>query len=253
MPETEMPETRTETLLEVRDVVAGYGRGPAILNGTTLTIHPSQVQCIIGPNGAGKSTLLKAISGLLPIRSGEIRFKGERIDGLRPDQILRRGICFVPQERALFPRMSVRENLRMGGYVLDDRAELERRIEAVLEQFPILRERAQQRAGTMSGGQQQMLAMARTLIIEPAIVMLDEPSLGLAPMIVQQMFEIMHMLRRRGMTVILVEQNAVTGLGNSTWGAVLDLGRTLFEGPAREILADPRIKELYLGKTAAAA
>ncbi len=243
-----MPE-----LLEVRDVVAGYGRGPAILTGTSLTVRPGQVQCIIGPNGAGKSTLLKAISGLLPVRSGEIRFEGERIDGLRPDQILRKGICFVPQERALFPRMSVRENLRMGGYVIDDKKVLESRIEEVLRQFPILRERAHQRAGTMSGGQQQMLAMARTLIVKPKIVMLDEPSLGLAPKIVQQMFEIMHMLKDRGMTVILVEQNAIMGLNNSTWGAVLDLGKTLFEGPAQEVLADPRIKELYLGKAKAAA
>ena len=169
-----MPE-----LLEVRGVVAGYGRGPAILNGATLTVRPGQVQCIIGPNGAGKSTLLKAIAGLLPVREGEIRFKGERIDGLRPDQILRKGICFVPQERALFPKMTVRENLRMGGYVLRDKRELEERIEEVLEQFPILRERALQHAGTLSGGQQQMLAMARTLIVEPEIVMLDEPSLGL--------------------------------------------------------------------------
>jgi len=240
-------------LLEVRDVVAGYGRGPAILTGASLTVRPSQVQCIIGPNGAGKSTLMKAITGLLPLRSGEVRFEGERIDGLRPDQILRKGICFVPQERALFPRMSVRENLRMGGYIIDDRKVLEDRIEEVLEQFPILRERAQQRAGTMSGGQQQMLAMARTLIVKPKIVMLDEPSLGLAPKIVQQMFEIMHMLKDRGMTVILVEQNAIMGLRNSTWGAVLDLGKTLFEGPAADVLADPRIKELYLGKAKAAA
>ncbi|MYZ49377.1 ABC transporter ATP-binding protein [Propylenella binzhouense] len=243
-----MPE-----LLEVSDVVAGYGRGPAILNGISLTVRPGQVQCIIGPNGAGKSTLMKAIAGLLPVRSGEIRFGGERIDGLRPDQILRKGICFVPQERALFPKMTVRENLRMGGYTLRDEALLERRTEAVLEQFPILRERAHQHAGTMSGGQQQMLAMARTLIVEPQIVMLDEPSLGLAPQIVQQMFEIMHMLRNRGMTILLVEQNAIAGLKHSDWGTVLDLGRTLFEGPAPEVLVDPRIQELYLGRSAAAA
>ncbi|MDQ3560259.1 MAG: ABC transporter ATP-binding protein [Pseudomonadota bacterium] len=243
-----MPE-----LLEIRDVVAGYGSGPSILNGATLTVRPGQVQCIIGPNGAGKSTLLKAIVGLLPLREGEILFKGESIAGLRPDQILRKGICFVPQERALFPRMSVRENLRMGGYVLSDKHVLEKRLESVLEQFPILRERAHQHAGTMSGGQQQMLAMARTLIVEPEIVMLDEPSLGLAPQIVQQMFEIMHMLSARGMTVILVEQNAIMGLKNAHWGSVLDLGRTLFEGPAAEVLADPRIQELYLGKAAAAA
>ena len=149
--------------------------------------------------------------------------------------------------------MSVRENLRMGGYIVSDKAELEARIEDVLQQFPILRERANQHAGTMSGGQQQMLAMARTLIIKPDIVMLDEPSLGLAPQIVQQMFEIMHMLSARGMTVVLVEQNAIVGLKNAHWGSVLDLGRTLFEGPAEEILTDPRIQELYLGKAAAAA
>lgn len=242
-----MPE-----LLEVSGVVAGYGRGPAILNGATLSVRAGRSQCIIGPNGAGKSTLLKAIAGLLPIREGEIRFKGERIDGLRPDQILRKGICFVPQERALFPKMTVRENLRMGGYILDDRSVLEARMEKVLDTFPILRERAQQHAGTMSGGQQQMLAIARAMIIEPAVVMLDEPSLGLAPQIVRQMFDIVTMLVAEGMTVMIVEQNAIVGLKHADWGSVLDLGRTLFEGPAAEILEDPRIQELYLGKAKAA-
>jgi branched-chain amino acid transport system ATP-binding protein len=240
-----------EALLHARNVVAGYGRGPDILQGASLTVRKGQSQCIIGPNGAGKSTLLKAISGLLPLREGEIIFKGERIDGLRPDQILRKGICFVPQERALFPKMTVRENLRMGGFVLEDRAELEQRIEAVLDQFPILRERAGQQAGTMSGGQQQMLAIARTQIVKPDIVMLDEPSLGLAPQIVRQMFEIADMLCEQGITVIFVEQNAIVGLKHAHWGAVLDLGRTLFDGPAAEILHDPRIQELYLGKQAA--
>jgi branched-chain amino acid transport system ATP-binding protein len=241
-----MPE-----LLEAREIVAGYGRGPAILNGASLTIRAGQSQCIIGPNGAGKSTLLKAIAGLLPIRSGEILYKGETIDGLRADQILRKGICFVPQERALFPRMSVRENLRMGGYILADRRELEDRIETVLAQFPILRDRARQPAGTLSGGEQQMLAIARTQIVRPEIVMLDEPSLGLAPQIVRQMFDIVEMLGETGMTVAFVEQNAIMGLKHARWGSVLDLGRTLFEGPAEEILADPRIQELYLGKAAA--
>jgi branched-chain amino acid transport system ATP-binding protein len=243
-----MPE-----LLEVRDVVAGYGYGPSILNGATLTVRAGQSQCIIGPNGAGKSTLLKAISGLLPIRKGEILLKGERIDGLRPDQILRKGICFVTQERALFPKMTVRENLRMGGYVLNDKDELESRIEAVLEQFPILRERARQHAGTLSGGEQQMLSMARAQIVEPDIIMLDEPSLGLAPRVVQQMYDVIRTVGARGVTVLLVEQNAVVGLSNTDWGGVLDLGRTLFEGPAAEILADPRIQELYLGASTSAA
>ena len=243
-----MPE-----LLEVENVVAGYGYGPDILNGASLTVRKGRSHCMIGPNGAGKSTLLKAIAGLLPIRAGEILLNGERIDGLRPDQILRKGICFVTQERALFPKMTVRENLRMGGYVLRDRAELERRIDDVLDRFPILRERASQLAGTLSGGEQQMLSMARAQIVEPDIIMLDEPSLGLAPLVVAQMYQVIRTLGERGITVLLVEQNAVVGLENTDWGGVLDLGRTLFEGPASEILADPRIQELYLGKAASAA
>lgn len=243
-----MPE-----LLEVQDVVAGYGSGPAILNGTSIKVREGQIQCIIGPNGAGKSTLLKAICGNLPIRSGEVRFRDERISGLQPHEVLRKGVCFVPQERALFPRMSVRENLRMGGYILDDRAELERRIDDVLERFPILHERAHQLASTMSGGQQQMLTMARTMIVRPEIVMLDEPSLGLAPKIVDQVYDIIKLLRDEGITILLIEQNALLGLKNADWGVVLDLGKTLFEGPADEILADKRIQELYLGRRSQAA
>jgi branched-chain amino acid transport system ATP-binding protein len=239
-------------LLEVTGIVAGYGDGPAILDGAGITVEPGKVHCIIGPNGAGKSTLLKAICGMLKIRKGDVRFRGERLNGLRPDEIMRKGIAFVPQERALFPKMTVRENLRMGGYILSDVAERERRIDEVMARFPILRQRASQKAGTMSGGQQQTLAMARTLIIRPTIVMLDEPSLGLAPKIVQEMFDIMKMMAADGITILLVEQNALMGLRNADWGVVLDLGRTLFEGPAREILADPRISELYLGGKRAA-
>lgn len=234
-------------LLEINKVVVGYDRGPNILNEATVTVRKGQIQCIIGPNGAGKSTLLKAIAGLLPVREGEILFKNERIDGLRPDQILRKGICFVPQERALFPKMTVLENLRLGGYVLDDKSELEDRIEAVLKQFPNLRNRIHQNAGTLSGGEQQILSMAGAQIIEPDIIMLDELSLGLAPQVVQQMYDIVHMLCEDGITVLLIEQNAVVGLNNADWGCVLDLGKTLFDGPASEILADPRIQELYLG------
>ena len=228
-------------LLEVSGITAGYGDGPAILDGAGLKVEPGRVHCIIGPNGAGKSTLLKAICGMLKIRKGDVKLRGERLNGLRPDQILRKGICFVPQERALFPKMTVRENLRMGGFIMDDRAELERRVDEIEERFPILKERRDQHAGTMSGGQQQTLAMARTMINRPDIVMLDEPSLGLAPKIVQEMFDIM-----------LVEQNALMGLKNADWGVVLDLGKTLFEGPASQVLADPRIQELYLGGRRAA-
>ncbi len=235
-------------LLEVSDIVAGYGDGPAILNGASLTVQPGKVHCIIGPNGAGKSTLLKAICGMLQVRSGTVRLRGEDLAGLRPDQILQKGICFVPQERALFAKMSVRENLRMGGYSLRDKSTLERRIDEIEEQFPILKERRDQHAGTMSGGQQQTLAMARTMILRPAIVMLDEPSLGLAPKIVEQVFDIMKIMADSGITILIVEQNAMLGLRNADWGLVLDLGRTLFQGPAADVLADERIQELYLGK-----
>lgn len=239
-------------LLEVDGITAGYGDGPAILDGTTLSVQPGKVHCIIGPNGAGKSTLLKAIVGMLKVRQGDVRFNGESIVGLRPDQVLRKGICFVPQERALFPKMTVRENLRMGGYSLADKSDLERRIDRIEEQFPILKERRDQHAGTMSGGQQQTLAMARTMILKPQIVMLDEPSLGLAPKIVAEVFEIMRAMAAEGITILLVEQNALMGLKHADWGVVLDLGRTLFEGPAKEVLADPRIQELYLGGKRAA-
>ena len=241
------------SLLEARGVVAGYCRGPDIMTGADLTVELGQMQCIIGPNGAGKSTLLKVISGLLPARQGTVTFNGENIENRRPDLVLRRGICFVPQERALFPNMSVRENLRMGGYILNDKTELNRRIDEVLDMFPILKERSGQHAKSLSGGEQQMLVMGRTLVLRPEIVMLDEPSLGLAPKIVRQMFDIVRMLRDRGLTIIVVEQNAVMGLENADWGCVLDLGKTLFEGPAGEILNDPRIRELYLGRKTQAA
>ncbi|MGI1663361.1 ABC transporter ATP-binding protein [Palleronia sp. KMU-117] len=239
-------------LLEVTGVVAGYGDGPAILNGANLSVQPGKVHCIIGPNGAGKSTLLKAIVGMLKVREGDVRFKGKSLKGLRPDQVLREGICFVPQERALFPKMTVRENLRMGGFSMPDKSLLERRIDEIEERFPILRERRDQHAGTMSGGQQQSLSMARTMILKPEIVMLDEPSLGLAPKIVKEIFEIMRMMTEEGITILLVEQNALMGLKYADWGVVLDLGKTLFEGPAKEVLGDPRIQELYLGGKKAA-
>lgn len=239
-------------LLKVTDVVAGYGDGPAILNGASLNVQPGKVHCIIGPNGAGKSTLLKAIVGMLKVREGDVRFKGRSLKGLRPDQVLREGICFVPQERALFPKMTVRENLRMGGFSLDDTSDLEARIDEIEARFPILGERRNQEAGTMSGGQQQTLAMARTMILKPEIVMLDEPSLGLAPKIVAEVFSIMRVMAEEGITILLVEQNALMGLKHADWGIVLDLGKTLFDGPADEILGDPRIQELYLGGSRAA-
>ena len=235
-------------LLEVEDVAAGYGAGPDILRGLSLRIEPDRSYCIIGPNGAGKSTLLRVICGLLPARRGRVTFRGEALAGLRPDQILRRGICSVPQDKSLFPDMTVRENVRMGGYILPDRREIERRVEAVFAMFPILRERAARPAKVLSGGEQQMLLLGRAMVLQPQIIMLDEPSLGLAPKVARQIFDNMDRLRRAGMTIILVEQNARMGLEFADWGCVLDLGRAVFEGPSGSILQDPRIQELYLGR-----
>ena len=236
------------TLLEVENIAAGYGNGPNILKGLSLNVEEGKVHCIIGPNGAGKSTLLKVICGLLHPREGSLIFKDEVINRLRTDEILRRGISYVPQDRSLFPDMTVKENLRMGGYVLNNRRKVEDRIEEIVEMFPILRERSSQMAKTLSGGEQQMLAIGRALILEPEIIMLDEPSMGLAPKIAHQIFNSISQLKAAGMTVILVEQNARKGLEFSNWGCVLDLGVNRFEGPADTILNDPRIQELYLGK-----
>lgn len=239
-------------LLQAENIVAGYGSGGDILKGVSLTVEANQTYCIIGPNGAGKSTFLRVIAGLLPARDGHVTFKGEDITRLRADQVLTRGICFVPQDRSLFPDMSVQENLRMGGYVLNDRQEVQKRMDKVFEMFPILKERRTQRARTLSGGQQQMLAIGRTLIMEPEVIMLDEPSLGLAPKIARQIFEMVDELKTAGMTVIIVEQNARLGLEAADHGVVMDLGKNSFEASAEDVLSDPRIQELYLGRRASA-
>lgn len=235
-------------LLEVRDVDAGYGAGPNILKGLSLKVEAGKSYCIIGPNGAGKSTLLKVISGLLPTRAGEVTFRGVPFNGARPDQVLAAGICFVPQEQAVFPEMSVRENLVMGGYLVKDRGLIRTRMDRVFELFPILAERASLDAGKLSGGQQQMLTLGRALMIDPDVLMLDEPSLGLAPQVADQIFATIKELEDLGITIVMVEQNAVRGLQLADWGVVLDLGIVRFEGPADTILEDQRIRELYLGK-----
>jgi branched-chain amino acid transport system ATP-binding protein len=235
-------------LLEVRDVVAGYGSGPDILSGVSVTIDEGTSYCIVGPNGAGKSTLLRAIAGILEPRSGEIEFEGIAVNGLRPDQMLAAGVCFVPQDPSLFPMMTVKENLVMGAYLVQDRQVIRQRLDLVVEVFPTLADRQSQNAGTLSGGEQQMVALGRSLMIEPKVLMIDEPSLGLAPMVSDLIFERIRGFSALGITVVLVEQNAVKGLESSDWGIVLDLGAKEFEGPADGILADPRIRELYLGK-----
>lgn len=234
-------------LLEMDNVVAGYGAGPDILTGVSLTIEEGTSYCIVGPNGAGKSTILRTIAGFLTPRSGAVRLNDETMNGARPDQMLAAGVCFVPQDASLFPTMTVRENLAMGGYLIKDRSLMRQRLEMVFETFPALADRKSQNAGTLSGGEQQMVTLGRALMIEPKLVMIDEPSLGLAPMIADQIFEKIKDFKDRGITVVLVEQNAVKGLEAVEWGFVLDLGSMEFEGQADGILGDPRIRELYLG------
>jgi branched-chain amino acid transport system ATP-binding protein len=240
--------------LELKGVRSGYGNGPDILTDVSIEVEQGTSYCIIGPNGAGKSTLLKTISGLLSPREGSIIFDGNEIGGLRPDQILTSGICFVPQDRTLFPEMTVKENLVMGGYLIRERGLLDKGVDRAFEMFPQLADRSSQLAQTMSGGEQQMLAMARALMIEPRLMMIDEPSLGLAPQIASQIFDTIATLgTEMGITVLLIEQNVRKGLEAADWVFVLDLGTKRFEGPADGILDDPRIRDLYLGKLAAAA
>lgn len=238
-------------LLEVRGVRAGYGNGPDILTDVSMAVEAGKTYCIIGPNGAGKSTLLKTVAGLLKPREGEILLDGNDISGMRPDQVLAAGACFVPQDRTVFPEMTVRENLVMGGFLLRDRKKVDAKVDELLDRFPRLAERSSQLAQTMSGGEQQMLVTARALMIEPRLMMIDEPSLGLAPQISSQIFEIIRTLTEEmGITVLLIEQNVKKGLEVADWSFVLDLGTKRFEGPADQILDDPRIRDLYLGQLA---
>jgi len=233
-------------LLEVHDLHAGYGR-TEILRGVSLAVEAGQIVSIVGPNGAGKSTVFRTVFGLLPARQGRVVFAGEDITNRPPTELLRRGLAYVPQGRNVFPRMSVEENLLLGAYVRPWSAELWREVERVYGLFPVLRERRRDRAGDLSGGQQQMLEMARALLLRPRLILLDEPTLGLAPLVFREVFRIVEELRRGGQTVLMVEQNAAKALEISDYAFVLELGRTRYEGPGRALLADPRVRRLYLG------
>jgi branched-chain amino acid transport system ATP-binding protein len=233
-------------LLVAESLTAGYGRLD-ILHGVSLTVHVNEIVGIIGPNGAGKSTAFKAIVGLLPPRGGRVLFNGEDVTGLRPDLVLPRGLAYVPQGRIVFPQMTVLENLQMGAYIERDRARVAAALERVYGLFPVLAERRAQRAGTMSGGEQQMVAIARALMTTPRLILLDEPSLGLSPKFVTLIFEKLVEMRGAGYTLMLVEQNATRALAVADRAYVLELGRNRFEGPGRQLLADPEVKRLYLG------
>jgi len=234
------------SLLQIEAVVAGYGRGD-ILNGIDLALEEGTVTCLVGPNGAGKSTVLKTLSGLLRPRSGRILFDRDDISRLSPAQVLARGIVHVTQDRSLFPLMTLWDNLLMGGHVFTDRGLVRRRAAAIAERFPLIDERRHERAGELSGGQQKLVEIARALMLEPRVILLDEPTMGLDPKARHLIFEMVGELNSEGRTILLVEQNARAGLAIAHHGAVLDGGRVALTGRGSQLLDDPRVAELYLG------
>ena len=233
-------------LLELRDVVAGYGGGD-VLRGVNLEIVEGSITCIVGPNGAGKSTVLTAVSGLLKPRAGQILFKGQNIVGLSPRQILTRGLAQVPQNHSLFPTMTVQENVELGAYTLSDSALIRRRYEHIAEMFAIVRVRAGERAGSLSGGQQRLVEFARCLMLDPALVLLDEPSMGLDPKTLKEVLSTVKTMQQAGRTILLVEQNARAGLRLADHGVVMESGRVRLDGSSADVLNNPEIASLYLG------
>lgn len=235
-------------LLEINDVVAGYLKGVDVLRKINLHVNEKEMVCLIGPNGAGKSTVLRTISGLLKPSHGNILFEGKNIAGLRPDQVLHRGIAHVPQGHSAFPSMTLEENLLMGAYLLKDQAERKRRKERVYSMFTMLADRRQEKAGNLSGGQQKVLEIGRALMMNPRLILFDEPSLGLAPKTAKLVFDTIKQLQEEaGITVLMVEQNARSGLAISDRAYVLELGQDRLEGPANQLLNDQRVAQLYLG------
>lgn len=237
----------TARLLEVAALEAGYGPIKA-LDGVSLTVEEGEIVAIIGANGAGKTTLLMTISGIVPARRGEVRLSGRPITGLAPHEIVRLGIGHAPEGRRIFPRLTVRENLELGGFAQDDAARVRRDIDEVCGLFPVLGERMGQLGGTLSGGEQQMLALARALVGRPRLLLLDEPSLGLAPLVVAKIFDVIGGLTARGIAVVLVEQNARAALKLAARGYVLETGRITLTGSGPDLAVDPRVRDAYLGE-----
>jgi branched-chain amino acid transport system ATP-binding protein len=234
-------------IIELENVVAGYGQ-MTILNGTTFAVKRAAITTVIGPNGAGKSTVFKAIFGLLPLRSGHIRIDGTDTAGMKPRDLLKAGVIYVPQGRNIFPELSVAQNLELGLVAAGhDSTDGQRRIDAMLERFPALARKSRQQASTLSGGEQKQLEIARGLLLDPKVVLIDEPSIGLSPILVQDTFRILMELRDRGVTILMIEQNARSALQISDYGLVLELGQTRMFDEAQKILADPRVGKLFLG------
>ena len=232
-------------MLEVRDVYAGYGKIP-VLHGVSLCVPPKTVVTLLGANGAGKTTTLRAIAGLVPVGRGQVTFNGRLLTGLRPDLIVRRGISMVPEGRELFRDMTVEQNLRLGAFTRKRSRELDNDLARVSELFPRLSERYRQTAGTLSGGEQQMLTVARAMMARPQLLLFDEPSLGLAPRIVEEIFAIVPRIKSNGTSVLLVEQNARMALAVADWGCVMEMGEIRIYGLARELESNPSVQRAYL-------
>ncbi len=241
-----------DKIIEFHKVVAGYSPSLTVLNETTLDARAGEITLLIGPNGAGKSTVLKTLFGMLVPRSGEVRFEGKRINGKAPRDLLRDGVAFVPQGRNLFGSLSVRHNLELGGITLL-RRELAGRIEEVLTRFPRIKERIDNQASTMSGGEQKQLEIGRALLLRPRVLQIDEPSIGLSPKLVQEVMTLLRQLADSSVTVLMVEQNVRTALKYANRALVLEMGRLALDRPASEVLQDPDLNRLFLGGHAAGA
>jgi ABC-type branched-subunit amino acid transport system ATPase component len=236
----------TSPALVIQDVVAGYGGGD-VLHGVSMQVADGGITCVVGPNGAGKSTLLGSIVGLLRPRLGQVTLRGERLSGKTPRQVLDMGVVLVPQNHSLFREMTVRENIMLGGYILRERGLADKRLAAVLEMFPQVTDWLGKKAGSLSGGQQRLVEFARSLMLDPSLVILDEPSMGLSPKVLKSVFDAVRMMNSQGKTILLVEQNARAGLRLSTHGVVLENGQVRLSGTGQEVLNHPEIGALYLG------
>jgi len=234
-------------LLKLIGVEAFYGKIKA-LHGVSLEVPHGKLVCILGANGAGKTTILKTVSGILEPETGTIHFDQQRIDGMDPEDIVGLGIGHVPENRHVFPQLTVYENLIMGGFLINDKAILEERLESVYHRFPVLQDRSRQLAGTLSGGEQQMLAISRALMLQPKLLLLDEPSLGLSPLLVQEIFDTIEELHRSGVTILLVEQNINQALRIADYGYVLTSGKIFLSGTYEELRREEKVREMYLGE-----
>ena len=234
-------------MLNVDGIHVYYGNIAAV-KGISLTVYPGEIVTLIGGNGAGKSTTMRTISGLLKPKRGEVHFEGQRVSGLKGHEVAQRGIAQSPEGRRIFPRMTVTENLELGAFLRNDKAEIAADMDRVFDLFPRLKERLTQKSGTLSGGEQQMLAMGRALMARPRLLLLDEPSMGLAPVLVEQVFDTITKVNQQGTTVLLVEQNALVALNIGNYGYVLETGQIILEGPAKELAHNDEVRKAYLGE-----